>query len=476
MLLLALCFVLLSPPVTNAQTEDEATNSPAEEAEPTEAARLFEQGQDAHARGDFQRALELYNEAIRLRPEFPEAEYQRGAALVSLGRAEEAERALRRAIELRADWVLPHAALGVLLARAAGREREAETVLRRALELQATNAATLMALARLRARAGDSRAALELLQRATASDSATASAWTARAAAERAAGDREAALTSLERAVALDSDEAAARIERAEIFLAANETERALADLRAARSAPAVRTDAGLAIRLAALMARAGDRDEAVATLDALVPTARDSAAVVAARTALTIEDETSPAARVALEQLLTNDPRNAALLARLGASYRTSDPARSLDYYRRAAEIEPGNIDYATGYAAALVQARRFAEAVALLRRIIAVAPDTYAARANLATALGELQQHREALVEYQWLNRARPDLAVTYYFVGRTHDLLEEYPQALAAYEAFLARADAQQNNDEIERVRLRLPLLREQVRRGAGNRRRR
>src|SRR2546423_13377540 len=58
-----------------------------EDADPVS---LFERGQDAHARGDFERAAELYAEAIKLRPDFPEAEYQRAAALISLGRTDDA--------------------------------------------------------------------------------------------------------------------------------------------------------------------------------------------------------------------------------------------------------------------------------------------------------------------------------------------------------------------------------------------------
>ncbi len=46
-------------------------------------ARLFERGQDAHAHGQLNVAIELYEQAIRLQPEFPEAEYQRANALFS---------------------------------------------------------------------------------------------------------------------------------------------------------------------------------------------------------------------------------------------------------------------------------------------------------------------------------------------------------------------------------------------------------
>src|SRR4051812_28736744 len=66
--------------------------------------KLFNQGQDAHEKGDLKTALKLYEEAIKAYPEFPEAEFQRGVALTALGRDPEAENAFRRALALRADW------------------------------------------------------------------------------------------------------------------------------------------------------------------------------------------------------------------------------------------------------------------------------------------------------------------------------------------------------------------------------------
>lgn len=158
-------------------------------------------------------------------------------------------------------------------------------------------------------------------------------------------------------------------------------------------------------------------------------------------------------------------------LLARLGDSYRTVDPARSLDFYRRALEIEPRNSDYATGYSSALVQARRFAEAVAILRKVISAAPDKYAAHSNLATALFELKRYSEALAEYEWLLKTKPDLTVAHYFIATAHDYLGEYEQARAAYEIFLASADQKTNQLEIEKVKLRLPSLLRQIRLGEG-----
>jgi hypothetical protein len=72
---------------------------------------------------------------------------------------------------------------------------------------------------------------------------------------------------------------------------------------------------------------------------------------------------------------------------------------------------------------------------------------------------------------VEYKWLSRARPELSVVHFFIATAHDRLGEYEAALEAYETFLSRADARVNQLEIEKVNLRLPSLRGQVKRGEG-----
>ncbi|PYT00235.1 MAG: hypothetical protein DMF65_08680, partial [Acidobacteria bacterium] len=61
--------------------------------------------------------------------------------------------------------------------------------------------------------------------------------------------------------------------------------------------------------------------------------------------------------------------------------------------------------------------------------------------------------------------------ELAVVQFFIATAHDQLGEYEEALDAYEAFLSRADARTNELEIEKVNLRLPSLRKQIKRGEG-----
>ena len=455
--------------MTQAQTDDPFGDGSADPV------KLFERGQNAHAHGDLLRALEFYEEAIRVRPEFAEAEFQKGNALVGLGRLQEAESGFRRAIELRKAWSLPYSALGALLVRL-NRDADAESVLRQAIKLDRQDNLALRMLADIRLRAGDAKEALDLTRRATTDPDAPASVWILRALAERSVGDNVAALASFDRVLQLDPANLSALMERAEIRITAGDKERACADLKAAE--PLTRGEKAIVSRLAADYELAGKPDEARRVAEAAglnrAPQLSGGGALKVIGTPEEIEAANSDdpvAARKALEILLGKNPNSTMLMARLGAAYRIADPNRSLDYYKRAAAIEPGNPDYATGYSSALVQAHRFAEAAAILRRVIAVAPNNYAAHHNLATALYELKQFAAAIAEYEWLLKTKPDLNVAYYFIATAHDYLGEYDHALAAYESFLARADAKTNQLEIEKVKLRLPSLQRQIKLGQG-----
>jgi tetratricopeptide (TPR) repeat protein len=438
--------------------------------------KLFERAQSAHAKGDLERALALYEEAIKLRPEFPEAEYQRGVALVALKRPAEAETAFRHAIELRKDWALPYSSLGNLLSRSE-KDKEAEPPLRRAVQLGAKDFTTLDSLSTVRWRAGDKPDALALAQRATEDEGAPASAWVWRGIVERANGKTKEAAASLDQALQMEPKNVGALRERAEARVAAAEYDQASEDLKAALVI--VPGDKEISLRLAGIYELAGKKDQAQHVYEAFgqpvdpttpklpgVLNVRGSAEDIAAANA-----DDPKVAQPALERLIAANPKNAGLFARLGEVMRRGDPQKSAESFRRANEIDPHDPRYATGYAAALVQARRFAEAVAILRQVIAQAPNEYAAHANLALALFELKDFPRALPEYEWLAAARPQSAATYFFIAIAHDNLEEYQQALEAYEKFMSLADPVVNKLEIEKVNLRLPKLRDQISRGQG-----
>lgn len=432
--------------------------------------KLFDRGQESHARKEFEQAIELYDEALKLRPEFPEAEFQKAVALVALKRLPDAEKSFRRAIALRPTWSLPPATLGLLLARTAGREREAEPLLRRALELDPKNLTATIALAELHTVRGDATEGVVLWRRATEIKADDASLWVARGRAERAAKDAQAALKSFGRALAVEPSNVEARLARADILIEGGEKSLALEDVRALEESS--KSDWKLAIAIANRFGLADRREDARRVYDALpeeAKTSEDGRKLLAALTDLRCED--TDEVRAALEKTVSSDAKNSAALSCLGKLYRTTDPQRSLDYFRRASELEPRNVDYAVGYAAALVQLRKFSEAATILDRILRLAPDSYEAHANFAAALYELKLYKQAIVEYKWIAQARPELAVVHFFIATAHDRLGEYEDALKVYETFLARADAQSNQLEIEKVNLRLPSLRKQIKRGEG-----
>ncbi|MDT7806942.1 MAG: hypothetical protein QOJ70_755 [Acidobacteriota bacterium] len=465
-LALALVFALafVCAPRASAQDTDEFGDAAADPV------KLFNRGQEAHAKKEFEQALELYDEALQLRPEFPEAEFQKAGALVALKRLTEAEKSYRRAMQLRPAWALPPATLGLLLVRTEGREREAEPLLRHALELDPKNLTATIALAEMRARAGDPGEGLTFWRRATELKPDDAPLWMARAHAEVVMKDAAAALKSFAHAIEVEPANVEARLGRADLLIASGEGERALEDVRALEAQS--KSDPKLAVAVANRYGLAGHNEEAKRVFDSLPEEAKNSEEGRKLNAALSdVRCEETPEVLASLEHLVASDPKNAKALACLGQLTRTTDPQRSLDYYKRAADADGRNVEYAVGYAAALVQLRRFSEAASLLRRVIAAAPDKYEAHANLAASLFEMKLYNEAVVEYKWISRARPELAVVHFFIAAAHDRLGEYDEALAEYETFLAHADAQVNQLEIEKVNLRLPSLRNQIKRGEG-----
>lgn len=440
----------------------------------TDPVRLFERGQSAHARGELEKALGFYEQALKVRPEFPEAEFQRGSALASLGRLNEAEASFRQAISYKKNWSLPYSALGALLMRQ-DRDKDAEPFFRQALTVDKKDAIALRLLGELRLRAGDAKEALELAKKATAEPEAPASAWVGLAAAERANGNKAAAKTTLDRVLADEPENIAALLERADLFVEDKSLELAITDLRAA--AKLKPSDRGVASRLANALQQTGKAEEALAVANAAgleiqQPTGSGAGGVVGTPEEIEAANSDDPAiSRKALEKLLEKNPQNAMLFGRLGASYRTDDPARSLQFYRKASELAPAAPEYALGYGAALVQARRFSDAIFILQKVVSSIPDNYVARANLATALYESKRYQDAIPQYQWILGAKPDIKVAHYFIATSHDYLGEYPEALASYEKFLSVADAQTNQLEIDKVKLRLPLLRRQIQAGEG-----
>ncbi len=424
--------------------------------------QLFNQGQDAHEKGDLKTALKLYDKALKLAPEFPEAEFQKGVVLQILGRDSEAEQSFRRALSLRENWVLPMAGLGEMLVRA-GKFSEAETILSKALELDEANLPAYVSLANLRLKAQASPEVLKnLLTKLTALPNPDASIWTARGALEIALGDRVAAKTSFARALTLESKNLLALSESTEILLAEKNYPLALAQAQTIVNYYPNSLSAKL------LLARSYAESENIADALKIIDSLADqNKEVLKLRNTIIAKSSTDIGT---LEKQLQGDAKNSVLLGRLCLLTRTN-PAQALDYCRRASEVEPNKVSHAIGFGAALVQARQFENAVHWLRKVLPSEPENFAIHANLATALFELKRYQEAKSEFQWLSQQKPDLSIAYYFLAIAHDNLAEYSDALTNYKKFLQLADSKQNQLEIDKVNLRLPSLEKQIKNGDG-----
>jgi len=437
-----------------------------EDGETQDPVKIFYQGQDAHEKGDLQSALKFYDAALKLAPEFPEAEYQRGNVLLSLGKTNEAETSFRRALELRPDWTLPMTSLGALLVQK-NNYAEAEKLLTRTAVADNQNFAAFSALTDLRLKTNANsdvlKQLLEKVKILTSKANPTASIWASRAALENALGDKAAAKASINNALSIEPENKSALAERAEIALADGDNTAAtkISETLSAASPNSIDTK----FLKARVLAANGNASEALKVLDSIV---NPPVFVKSLRDKISANTSENAAE---LETQLEKDGKNAAVLGRLCNLLRKENPLKALDYCRRAAEAEPDNLTHAVGYGAALVQAKQFENAVNLFRKLLQIAPDNYTAHANLATALFELKKYDEAKPEFQWLSQKQPDLPVTYYFLAISHDNLGEYIDAMANYQQFLRLADPTQNQLEIEKVNLRLPSLQKLVRQKEG-----
>ncbi len=441
-----------------------------EDTEPDPAAsavELFQKAQDAHEKGQLKEAVEIYDKAISAVAEFPEAEFQKGNALLSLGRRDEAEKAFRRAVEIRPDWNLALANLGSLLL-GKGSYAEAEKHLLKAISIDSQNTLAYSALTELRLRTKAPPEQLkDLLLRLTALTERakpTASAWAARAALEVALGEKASARSSFNRALELDPKNQFALISKASAMLDEGDRTGAEGIIRTLDT-----SSGGGSVQMlqARLLFANGKTEEALKIINAISDPSPD---VIAMRERLSLA-RTENAAE--LEKILEKNGTDAFVLGRLCSLFRTAAPAKALAYCRRASEADPENIDHAVGFGAALVQAKMFTEAIEILRKLQKISPENVTIRANIATALFQLKRYAEAKAEYQWIAERQPTSAVAYYFLGITHDQLAEYLDAMANYQLFLRHADAERNKIEIEKVNLRLPILQKQIKEKKGKR---
>jgi len=422
-----------------------------------QAIEYFNQGQDAHEKGDLPGALTLYEKALEAFPEFPEAQLQRGNALLGLKRPDDAEKAFRKALEFREDWTLAMSNLGALLVQR-GKYGEAEILLSKALEADPMNQAAVAAMSDLRLRTNAEESVLKNLLVKLSSFSGnvrpTVSVLSAKAAIELRLKENTAAKATARRVVELDPKNAAANLILAEVALMERDPELGETYINAAEGSASV-TSETKRLRAVALRMK-GKKSEALALLETIDTPSDAVRSMIADIKDGDVSDLTG------LEAKVQRTPDDVNSLAKLCHGFRTSNPMKAIEYCRRASLLEPNELNHAIGFGAALVQAKQYEQSAGLFRKLLTIAPENATIRANLATALFQLKRYAEAKAEFRWLTEKQPQSPAAFYFLGIVHDQLGEYMDALATYQQFLRIADTEKDKLDIEKVNLRMPAV--------------
>jgi Flp pilus assembly protein TadD len=101
------------PSDESSKPADESTKPLGEPAKTVQTAEsLNKQGDDYFDAGQYQKAIDAYQQAVRLQPDYPEAYLNLGDAYYNLDRYDEAVAADKQAIALRPDWAAAYHALG----------------------------------------------------------------------------------------------------------------------------------------------------------------------------------------------------------------------------------------------------------------------------------------------------------------------------------------------------------------------------
>jgi len=406
-----LCCVLSG--VACAQESLPAGTHSADDTTQDPAALTLSQAEDALSHGNYEQAVTLLSHALQQKPGNALALYDLGFAYDSLDRTADAESTWRHAIEFDPKQFESRLALGLLLART-GQADAAREQLRACLLLTPANggdaakAPAYRALARLDAKR-DSPTASEELQSALKLSPETASDTLLAAELAENVGELDAAEAAYRRLLARDPQSADATAGLVHLLIREKKYPDAETLLKAGLAAHP--KDPSLTAQLASVYGAENRVDEAVPLLEDLhaeQPTDRNIERMLAE-----IYTQSGDAVKA--------DPLFVDLLANI------SNDASLLD--------ERGDN---------LIRQRRYAEAVAVLHKALAINPSSGESWSSLAFAASENHDPQTSLDALAQRAKYLPDVPATLFLYAVSYDALHQYKVAAGYYKKFLAAAN--------------------------------
>ncbi|HJQ70464.1 MAG TPA: tetratricopeptide repeat protein [Blastocatellia bacterium] len=429
------------------------------------AAQAYEEGQNAHERGDLTSAIKHYTSAINADPSLFQAYYQRAVALLALNRDGDAAADLKRVVEIEPRFARAHRALGKLLLDR-GETEDAKRELALAIELEPKITETRIYYASALIKTGEPAKAAEQLLAGIDQGEAGALTYALLGVATERTGKIDEALKHYARAIELDPANATAREGRARYFESKNDLAKAVEEYSVAYQSQPSRE---LALKLCDLHARAGQPQAAIQFYRRLIAESPEDISLRVELARLMAENGQVEEAITDINRLLAAQPNNAKLLIFVADLSLKNKPELAVDYYRKAVDADPKDTRARVQLGAALVRSMQYDAALPVLTDVIAREKDNYPAHANLATALFKLLRYPEAAREFIWIIGKRPEVAASYYFLAISFDKIHDCEQALRAYKEFVQRADPAANRNEIEEANTRLAFLQRQAKEG-------
>lgn len=420
-------------PAGTTSVDGPAANTP---DKTSSASGMLAQAEDCIARGAMQQALPLLNGVLALTPNDARALYDRGHVEEALQKFSGAAADFQRAIVLDPKQYESYVALGRLDAQQ-GKMAEARTQLEAAATLapvgahpEETKANGLRLLARVDEQLHDPTAASDAL------------------------------LQALKMTPEQPEDTLlAARLaeEQGDLSGAATEYRKAISALQGEQT-PTIDAICGLA----RVLTREGRPEEAETLLNQALTQHPNDPALLAQLVPVLVKEGKTSGAIAALESLHQAGPGQAAVTRMLADLYTQSGMAAKADplYQQLLAQGRP-DAGLLTARGENLVLQQRYAEAVAVLQKAVALQPGLPDTWSDLAFAASEDKQYALVLQALDHRADYKPEVPATLFLRATALDHLHQTKQAIAYYKQFVLAA-GDKFPDEVWQAQHRLTAL--------------
>jgi Tfp pilus assembly protein PilF len=175
----------------------------------------------------------------------------------------------------------------------------------------------------------------------------------------------------------------------------------------------------------------------------------------------LLVDDKDAAAAIPNLESAVKSAPTTANRLALADAYKMAKDTPKMLEQLQLAAAADPGNHDVRMAYGRSLRDEHKLLPAAQQFLAATKIKPDSLPAWNELASALIINENYAEGLAALDHIRALGKEIPGNYFLRAITLDKLRQKPQALAAYQQFLA-ADGNAHPDQEFQARQRMRII--------------